>query len=152
MKRLPLLLFVAAGFLFLFSCRKSEKIDTSPGIRLAFSADTVYFDTVFATIGSVTQQLRVYNENDQKVRISTIQLAGGESSYYRLNIDGIAGLTVNDVDIPAHDSIFIFVKVTVDPSNQNNPLVIADSILFTLNGSQQNVKLVAWGQDAIFHK
>ena len=46
--------------------------------------------------------------------------------------------------------MFVFVQVTVNPTIQSNPFVITDSIIFTTNGNIQNVKLVAWGQNAHF--
>ncbi|MDP4281267.1 MAG: hypothetical protein Q8867_03875 [Bacteroidota bacterium] len=147
----PLFIFIFFSC-FIFSCRKEDKIDTSPAYKLTFSTDTVYFDTIFSTIGSVTQQLRVFNNNNHKLNISSIRLAGGESSNFRVNINGNSSLYVTNVEIPAHDSIFIFVKVTVDPKNKNLPFIVSDSLLFMTNGNQQTIKLVAWGQDAIFHK
>ena len=71
---------------------------------------------------------------------------------FRLNVDGLPGRSFGDVEIGADDSIFIFVEVTVDPNNQNTPLVVTDSILFETNGNLQDIDLVAWGQDAYFHK
>lgn len=135
-----------------FACRKNDKIDTSPALKLRFSTDTVFFDTVFTTIGSVTQRLMVYNNNGSKVQVSSISLAGGVKSDYKLNIDGVAASSLTNVEIPAHDSIFIFVRVTIDPNNHNTPLILTDSIEFLTNGNLQNVKLIAWGQDAWFHK
>jgi hypothetical protein len=41
--------------------------------------------------------------------------------------------------------------VTIDPNKTNNPLIESDSIIFETNGSIQDVKLVAWGQDAYFY-
>jgi hypothetical protein len=134
------------------SCSKKEKVDTSPSLKLSFSADTVFFDTVFTTIGTVNQRLMVYNPNDNKVIVSSIQLAGGSQSLYKMNIDGAPAVSASDVEIPGHDSLFIFVRITIDPNNLNNPLIVLDSILFTTNGNLQDVKLVAWGQDAHFHK
>jgi len=127
------------------SCKKdiigSEK-------TLKFTTDTIFFDTVFTTLGSATRRLTVYNEHNTIIRISSISLAGGSTSMFTLNIDGVPGNMASDVEIPAHDSIFIFARVTVDPRNSNNPLAVSDSILFETNGNLQTVKLVAWGQDA----
>lgn len=133
------------------SCRKSDKTDHTPGLSLGFSTDTVLFDTVFTTAGSVTRRLIVYNPNQNKVSVSKIMLSGGSSSNYRLNIDGIASSEVGDFEIPGNDSIFIFIRVTVDPKNLSTPFVVADSIRFDLNGNQQYVKLIAWGRDAVFY-
>ena len=145
-----LLLLLAAAVAS--SCRKNDQPDSSPDLKLGFSMDTVFFDTVFTSIGSVTQRLTVYNDNDGKVSISSIALAGGEASNYRINIDGMATLQAQDVEIPGHDSIFIFIRVTVDPNDENTPFVVRDSIVFFTNGNQQDVKLMAWGQNARFLK
>ena len=84
--------------------------------------------------------------------ISSIRLGGGSNSVFSLNIDGTPASSVSDVDVAAHDSMYIFVRVTLNPNNQNNPLIITDSILFMTNGNLQKVALVAWGQDAYFYK
>jgi hypothetical protein len=142
-------LFVSALGLF-FSCKK-DKLITDPSVKLEFSQDSVLFDTIFTTLGSTTKFFKVYNNNSQRINISNIRLARGDASPYRINADGVPGKSINDIEIDAHDSIFLFVEVTVDPVNQNNPLVIRDSILFETNGNLQDVDLEAFGQDAYFH-
>lgn len=132
-------------------CRKDE-FNTDPSFSLGFSTDTVIFDTVFTTIGSITRQLVIRNTGDSRINISKIVLARGSSSPFRLNIDGSAKETYNDLEIGPKDSAYIFVKVTIDPNNTNSPLIESDSIIFETNGNIQNVKLVAWGQDAYFHQ
>ena len=145
-------------FLFLFaitifnSCRKEEKITSDPSAKLEFSGDTVLFDTVFTTVGSTVASFLVYNPNDKKVVISSIQLAGGETSQFRLNIDGVPGASASNVEISGHDSLFIFVEVNIDPTNALSPFLVKDSILFSTNGNVQDIKLLAYGQDAhYFH-
>ena len=146
---IPLVIFTLIS---VSSCKKKDKIDSNPALKLTFSTDTVFFDTVFTTVGSVTQRLMVHNNNAGKLLVSSIRLGGGSNSVFSLNIDGTPATAVSDVEIAAHDSIFIFVKVTLNPNNQNNPLVITDSILFNTNGNLQKVALVAWGQDAYFYR
>ena len=141
------LLFLLTG-LTLLSCRKEEKITTDPSAKLEFSGDTVLFDTVFTTVGSTVASLLVYNPNDKKIVISSIQLAGGSASQFRLNIDGVPGASASNVEISGHDSLYIFVEVTVDPNNNLSPFLVTDSIVFSTNGNQQDVKLVAYGQNA----
>jgi hypothetical protein len=147
-----ILLLCTALFTIIIACNKKDKVDTNPSLTLSFSTDTVFFDTVFTTIGSVTQKLLVYNNNDNKVMVSSIRLAGGSQSFYKINIDGTPATSISDVEIPGHDSLFIFIRITIDPNNQNNPLVVSDSILFMTNGNFQDVNLMAWGQDANFYK
>lgn len=132
----------------LSSCRKDESISNDPSLQLNFSNDSVIFDTVFTTMGSVTKRLMVYNNNDNAVKISSVRLAGGSNSPYRVNIDGSSGTEVRDIEIGGNDSLFVFVRVTVDPVNDNLPIIVKDSVIFETNGNQQDVDLVAWGQDA----
>lgn len=131
---------------YFFSC-KDEKYITSSDVKLRFSADTVKFDTVFTTLGSTTQNLKIYNPYSQKVLISSIKLAKGATSNFRLNINGVAANEAHNVEIAPFDSLYIFVEVTVDPNGQNLPLVVKDSIVFETNTNRQDVDLVAWGQD-----
>ena len=133
------------------SCKKDEFTNSSSA-KLDFSTDTVLFDTVFTTVGSATEVFTIFNRNDQPVKVSSIRIAGGTSSLFRINVDGISGSSFTDIEIGANDSIFVFSEVTVDPNNQNTPLVVSDSILFETNGNLQKVNLVAWGQDAYFHR
>lgn len=146
---IPFLLLFAAHAIVFQGCRDDDYLDLSY-MNLSFSSDTVLFDTVFTTIGSATKQLKVYNNHDERIRISSVELGGGASSYYRINVDGEPGHTIYDVDIEANDSISIFAEVTLDPVNQDLPYVITDSLIFRSNTDKQIVKLVAWGQDAIF--
>lgn len=146
---LPMLLLWAAS-VFLHSCQK-EEFNTDRNFHLGFSNDTVIFDTVFTSIGTSSQALMVYNNSELPIKISSVRLAGGSASPFRINIDGDAVFRKSDVEIASKDSLFIFVKVTIDPNNTDNPLIRTDSILFETNENQQNVKLVAWGQDAYFY-
>lgn len=141
------LFFMALSF---NSCRKESFIE-DPSALLEFSADTILFDTVFTTLGSTTQVLKVYNRHSESIRISSIRIVGGEDSQFRMAVDGINGAYHENVEILPEDSMYIFVEVTVDPGNTNNPFVIEDQIEFVTNGSEQKVLLNAWGQDAHFH-
>ncbi len=145
---LPLFLFIVL-FFSTWSCKKEELL-TDSSARVDFSTDTVLFDTVFVTMGSTTKQLLVYNRNDQKISLSSIRLAGGSASRYRINVNGKPGISFQNIEIRAKDSLFIFVEVTIDPNSSATPYVVTDSILFDLNGQQQDVDLVAWGQNARF--
>lgn len=133
------------------SCRK-EKFISDSSAKLEFSTDTIIFDTVFTTVGSVTQYLKVYNRHKGTIRISNIYLESGAGSNYRINVDGTPGKEFTDVEIGPQDSMFIFVEVTVDPNSATTPLIVSDKLMFETNGNSQSVDLVAWGQDAYFFK
>jgi len=134
--------------MMLSSCDK-DVITTDPDVMLGFSTDTITFDTVFVSLGSTTKQFKVYNEELQKVNIANLQLAGGSNSPFRLNVDGIPGDNFKDVELLAEDSLYVFVEVTIDPTDANMPFIVEDSILFTINGNEQVIQLVAYGQNAV---
>lgn len=142
-------------FLFAFSivviwtssCKK-DIFDDNPSIKLSFSNDSVIFDTVFTSLGSATHRLMVYNPSTSKIKITSISLSGGSSSAFRINVDGEPGITIKDVEIAGGDSLFIFLRVTIDPTNANNPFVVENDLQFLTNGNSQAVKLIAWGQNA----
>lgn len=132
------------------SCKK-ELFTTDPSAKLEFSTTSILYDTVFTTVGSVTKTFIVYNRNSQPVKISSIRLASGTGSNFRINVDGAKGVLFSDVEIQAKDSMFVFAEVTVDPNKANTPLIIRDSVVFETNGNVQDVDFEAWGQDAYFH-
>lgn len=134
----------------LFSCKK-DHFTTDSSAKLAFSSNLILYDTVFSTVGSVTKTFIVYNRHSLPIKISTIRLARGAASNFRINVDGSKGTEFSDVEIAGKDSLFVFAEVTVDPNNQSTPLVIRDSVVFDTNGNVQDVDLEAWGKDAYFH-
>ncbi|HRH38054.1 MAG TPA: hypothetical protein PK760_06900, partial [Flavobacteriales bacterium] len=144
------LLFGLVAVALLASCRKDKLFTDDPGAKLTFSQEEVLFDTIFTTVPfSVTKRFRVHNPNSQAVKVD-IALEGGSPSPFRINVDGSAGTQFTDVEILGGDSIYVFVEASLDQSNQNAPLIHEDHILFTTNGNDQRVKLIAWGQDAHF--
>jgi hypothetical protein len=139
-------LVIVLTFLFINSCQKEHESDSN-GRLLSFSTDTVAFDTIFTSIGTPTKNLRVYNTTNDRIIVSTIRLAGGENSGFRLNINGEATNEVLNIEIPARDSIFIFVEATLNKLGTHQTMVAEDSILFKVNSKEQKVRLLAWGQD-----
>jgi hypothetical protein len=144
------IVFLILVSLVLFNCRKNKNDFNTTG-ALNFSSDTILFDTLFTTIGSTTKRFRIYNNSNKKIKIANIQLGQGTQSMFRINVDGMAGVNFNDVEIPANDSLFVFVEVTIDPTNSNIPMIVEDHINFLTNGKEQKVVLNAFGQDAYFH-
>lgn len=147
----PFLGLLLASLMLFVACSKDPQITRDSGAKLEFSEDTVLFDTVFTTVGTTTYALKAYNRNDQAVEISSIRLAGGETSEFRINIDGRSAVEETDYTLRSGDSIYIFIEATIDPNNTAAPLIRTDSIVFETNGNVQDVDLVAWGQDAHFY-
>lgn len=131
------------------SCRKDTFISSKDAI-LYTSVDTLLFDTVFTSVGSVTKSFKIINGNDQKLHLTKVKLMGGSSSFFNLNIDGISAMEANNIDIAANDSIYVFVQVNISPRAGLLPFVIADSVLINFNGNNKFVQLQAYGQNANF--
>jgi hypothetical protein len=126
-------------------------LDTSPQLLLSFSADTVAFDTVFTTIKTTTKRLSVRNPNDKAIMVNSIQLQKNLASFFMLTINGKRQNELNDIKILGKDSLLILVEATFPETNQDLPLKIEDNIDFQIGSKTQSVKLLAWGQDAIFY-
>ncbi|MCO6496681.1 MAG: hypothetical protein J5I50_03350 [Chitinophagaceae bacterium] len=144
------LLFSLLAIALIFTSCSKERVITSPDAVISFSSDTLFFDTVFTTVGSVTSSVKIINENDSKLQLSTIRLAGGSNSFFKINIDGISATEVHDVTMRANDSMYLFVQVTINPNTQQMPFVVEDSIEVSFNGNTKWLQLRAYGQNAIF--
>jgi hypothetical protein len=59
------LLPIAYCLLITASCKKDSFI-TSEFAQLNITADTLKYDTVFTTTGSITKSFKIINENNQK--------------------------------------------------------------------------------------
>ncbi len=141
-----ILLTFLTGCLF-FSCREdNDVISSDSSIKLTFSKDTVRFDTVFTSIKTSTKRILIHNKNKNAVSIESIQLMGGSGSFFRMNVDGYSGDQTN-LELRGQDSMYVFVELTVDPQNRDNPVFIEDSIRFVTNGNTQYLRLEAYGQD-----
>lgn len=131
------------------ACNK-ERFTSAADALLSTSTDTLRYDTVFTTIGSVTQTLKVYNPNSASLRIDEIGLSGGTASPYTLNINGIVGPSARDITLAAGDSLYLFVTVRINPVQGNLPFLVRDSIRMAWNGNTRFVQLQAYGQNAHF--
>jgi len=142
---------ILSGLLFLFlnqSCVK-EKINTSSSAKIEFSTDTLHFDTVFTQTGSATRFVKIFNRESDDITLTSVQMMMSNSSF-RINVDGLEGPVVKDVRIPANDSIYVFVEVTVDPDQPTtvSPFVIEEYLQVDYNGAQSKLLIDAWGQNA----
>ena len=138
----------------LVACQDDETFSTSTGLRLSFPKDTLQMDTVFSRTPSSTYTFWVYNQNDTGIRMDRIRLRRGNQTGYRVNVDGIYldnanGSQTSDVEIRRNDSILVFVELTPGETGQQDPVLLEDDLLFTLeSGVEQKVCLQAWVWDA----
>jgi len=141
------ILGVFAFTIFLNSCVK-EEFNDDLNAQINFSTDSIFFDTVFTDVGSTTAYLTIRNPYDESLRINSIALGRGSSSQYRININGESSDLVCDIELAPKDSLYILVEVTINPNAEDAPFVVQDSIVCNINGEIQDVKLMAWGQNA----
>ncbi len=144
-----MLLILSFTVFFILSCRKDTFI-TGKDAAVRFSSDTLFFDTVFTSSGSITETVKIINNNNQKLRLSDVKLMGGAGSYFSIMIDGSPGPEQTGVELEANDSLYLFVAVTVKPGASNLPFIVQDSIQVSFNGNQKYIQLQAWGQNAHF--
>lgn len=138
-----------------FSCTsEKETLDPSPSKDLAFSADTIFFDTVFTDLQTATIRLKVYNPNDKAVRINSVAVSGVNGKYpFTFYINGRLGPNkVENVELQGKDSAYVLMSAKIDPRDDDLPFIVADSLVFEVEGrrQQKNVKILAYGQDAIY--
>lgn len=148
---ITLLLATVAAVLLFASCIKEEQFLADNSACLVFSDDTVKFDTVFATMATITRQVKVYNLYDEPLLIDAVTLQGGGASRFRINVDGDTSFVARHVEIGAHDSIFIFVQANINPNDQTSPYLIEDNIVFSFNKKTQSLPLMAYGRNAVYH-
>ncbi len=146
-----LTLLILSVTIFLAACKKDSFI-TSPDAQVTITADSLKYDTVFTTAGSITQSFKIINENNQKLKISSVKLMGGNSSAYKINADGVTGPEIDNIEVAANDSIYVFVSVVINQNTNNLPFIVQDSIKINYNGNNRWVQLEAWGQNAHFFR
>lgn len=152
LEKLPLVLM--GGFFLLSalltSCMDDEEFSTSPSDRLAFSQDSVLFDTVISGAPTNTYTFQVYNRTKKALRLSRVYLEGGAESPFKANVDGtyLDGGSASGFEVSAGDSLRVFLNVSAPVSGEDLPQLIADKLVFvTEAGSEQEVVLHAYGQD-----
>lgn len=133
------------------SCRKEKFFNGNTSLQI--SSDTLWFDTIFTKAPgskypiSVTRIFWIKNKEKGTVKVD-FKLAGGANSPYRINIDGFAGTDFKEIEIPAKDSIFVFVQCTLEANNQTMPSLVMDSLVSSVNGHVQKTIFAAYGWDA----
>lgn len=121
-------------------------VSTDPTLKLAFSHDTVSFDTVFTEMGSSTKCVMIYNPNKNAVNIDQVSMREGK--YFHINLDGESNRDkLQDITVCGGDSLFLFVRTYIDPLDENSPVLIDDEIALGVNGNTQTIKLQAYGQN-----
>ena len=141
--------------LTLFSaCTQDELFNISSGGRLSFSVDTLRLDTVFSNTSTPTKSFWVYNHNGKGVKCRSVRLERGNQLGFQVNVDGVflgsnLGYQTNEIAVREQDSIRIYVKVLATATQEKDPQLLTDNLIFTYDdGKEQKINLRAWAWDA----
>lgn len=116
---------------------------------LSFSADTINLDTVFNNTSSQTYLLTIHNNENKDVEIPKIYLSRGESSLFKVNVDGMPGYDFENIAIRKKDSIMVFVEIAAGDVSVNQQY--EDELMFETGAGMQQVKLMAFLEKAKFY-
>ncbi len=132
-----------------FSCQPEwEKISSDPSVRLQFSSDTLYFDTLFVGLESPTLRLKVVNPIAQSVVISSVFL--DEQSPYHLIVNGVQAQSHTGIRLLGKDSLLVLVKLIAQ--GQDTVFRLLDKLRFVTNSNEQIVVLDGYGRNANFFR
>lgn len=152
MKYLPyyflawMLMYLVAG------CEpKEEVITTNSKALLEFSTDSVKFDTIFVSTGSISQAVWVYNRNAKAVKIDEIKLANANPAF-QLLINGQQTDQAQNILLRGKDSLLVLIKVTIPPTPDTAAFLQQDVLSFLTNANRQQIPLISYGQNAYFHQ
>lgn len=148
----PTYFFLAllTSVLFFNRCTKEEIYINGNLEEISFSVDTLIFDTVFTERGSATYSLKIKNGSKNPIILDEVGMEAGSNSKFRLNVDGVAGKMVNQVEILSQDSIYVFAEVTIDPDQplSISPFIIEENLVIKSGTASKKVLFQAWGQNA----
>lgn len=123
-----------------------SRLTDDPSASIEFSVDTLSFDTVFTNAGSATRSVIIRNPGKRAVEIRSVGMQSGNS--FRINLDGEQELSrMQHLRIDGGDSLFLFVRATIDPADRSNPLLVEDKVVFEVGNHAKQLTLQAYGWD-----
>lgn len=137
------------------ACTNDDDFVTSPNNRVAFSADTIRFDTLFANVPSTTRSVWVYNRSSENIRFQNVSTGRAAQTGFRVNVDGIYLGTENnyqssDIELRKGDSLRVFVELTAPKASSDTPTLTEDDLVFSLaDGAEQKIHLNAYTWNAL---
>lgn len=99
---------------------------------------------------TATQKLMLYNRLDGELGLSSIVLRGGDTSIFRINVDGMAGTSFTNPDylhIAAGDSLTILLEATFSGQQPERDVKRQDWLDITCNGRMQSICLSVTTRD-----
>ncbi|MDJ1502643.1 choice-of-anchor Q domain-containing protein [Xanthocytophaga agilis] len=137
--------------LCIVSCKPQDEILTDNPKPVTFSEDAIVFDTVFTALTTTTEYFFVRNPNKNAVLIKSVHL-GNPASPYSVIISGRPITSAKNIELRGGDSLLVMVKMDIPSKDSSKAFVLYDSLMFDMQDTMPNIKLLAWGQDAVFVK
>ena len=97
-----------------------------------------------------TQKLMLYNRNAGEIALESISLRGGDSSLFRINVDGMAGTMFSNQDllhIAEDDSLCILVEAAFDQEQDERDVLREDYIDIRCNQRLTSIRLTVTTRD-----
>lgn len=135
----------------LVCCKPQDELMTLRPKPVTFSEDAIVFDTVFTALPTVTHRFHVRNPNKNAVQIKSIRL-GDAASPYSIIVSGRPLEAAQNIQLRGGDSLLVLVRINIPARDSIQPYVLYDSLQFEMQDTVPNIKLLAWGQDAVFVK
>ncbi|MDD6783705.1 MAG: hypothetical protein PUD79_04000 [Prevotellaceae bacterium] len=138
--------------LFAGSCVSEEDFPTPADARIAFSADTLDFDTIIINKESPTTQFAIYNTSSSGITITSVAFEGDASQDFLANVDGtfIDGHTPISIDCRGKDSLIAFAQFNSRDHDRDQAVLSEAKLVFTLaNGVKQGIVVKGYSQSVV---
>jgi len=145
-----LLLIVTSCFCISLSACQKDQLATGNNLSLYTSTDSLDFNQVFTTQVQPTKSVKIFNGSEQDVSIGHLQLAGGDHSPFKINVNGQPGTGFNSLPLSKDDSLYVFVTVSLPEHSDDKPFLVKDSIEYTYGNKTGKIILSAEGLNAFY--
>lgn len=144
MRQSLLIFFVSLSALFC-AC-ESDYSYRGDGTSIAFSTDTLSFDSVFTGIATTTAKLMIYNRSGKDMTLDQIYLKNGNTSSFNVNINGSNTTSLSNLHLRSGDSLYVFVNVF--PKETDGKTYQLDDDIIVIGGSNTwSAHLLAYGMN-----
>ena len=112
--------------------------------------DTFHLGTLLTGHTTATQKLMLYNHCPGEIALESIRLRGGDTSIFRINVDGMAGSSFTNPDflhIARGDSLFILLEATYAGRQDERDVEREDWLDIRCNGQTRSIRLAVTTRD-----
>ena len=152
MKHLATCLLLAILSFTVTSCLDEEKFPTPADARIAFSSDTLNFDTILINRESPTTQFAIYNRSSKGISITSVSIEGEGKDAFLTTVQGNfiqPGVPV-EIDCSGKDSIIAFAQFNAQDNDEDQAILSEADIVFTLaNGVKQKLHVMGYSQAVV---